>query len=450
MRVFLFLLLIFVTVPFCFSQDHGTGLLIDDEEYLAAPIRKKQVQEIYNQLPPVSSIKKYCPRSGNQFSLETASSWATAYAAMSILRAKEKDISDPSAIAKMAFSPIFNYTISQANPDSDCEAPLSLFKSLYMLEHFGAPDFMDFIQFCPVEVPEDVKIKAKDNFNIAYAKLYNLKDDPEEKIKSIKKSLVEGYPVVAGFTFGSSFFSAKDFWMAKETTSTIKKFNHVVCIVGFNDHKYGGAFEVLNSWGKGWGNEGFIWIPYSAFKTSFNYAYEVYPKKSAADLSVKVECESSRGVNLGLKKNSDGHYQTSQSFGAGTNFQIKVKSQGFAYIYILGGDNSHEYFPIFPEATEVASFNYDNNRLIFPGENDYYQLDSNVGSDFIIVIASQDEQNVESLAKTLMTGKGTINDRLRLVGNVTQVEWSNESAFKVKNGLDANEKVVMLLEIKHH
>ena len=41
---------------------------------------------------------------------------------------------------------------------------------------------------------------------------------------------------------------------------------HAVVVVGFDDDRFGGAFRVLNSWGPGWGDQGFFWLPYDTFR----------------------------------------------------------------------------------------------------------------------------------------------------------------------------------------
>ena len=46
-----------------------------------------------------------------------------------------------------------------------------------------------------------------------------------------------------------------------------------MCIIGYDNYKYGGAFRVVNSWGKQYGDNGFLWIRYNDFK---KYAREVY------------------------------------------------------------------------------------------------------------------------------------------------------------------------------
>jgi hypothetical protein len=45
---------------------------------------------------------------------------------------------------------------------------------------------------------------------------------------------------------------------------------HGVCIIGYDDNKFGGAFEIVNSWGDDWADKGFIWIRYKDF-------YKMYP-----------------------------------------------------------------------------------------------------------------------------------------------------------------------------
>ena len=48
--------------------------------------------------------------------------------------------------------------------------------------------------------------------------------------------------------------------------------NHVITIIGYDDNKVTndgtGAFRLVNSWGTGWGSQGFAWISYQAVKSS--------------------------------------------------------------------------------------------------------------------------------------------------------------------------------------
>jgi hypothetical protein len=46
--------------------------------------------------------------------------------------------------------------------------------------------------------------------------------------------------------------------------------SHSVCIIGYDDDKFGGAFEIVNSWGTEWANDGYLWIKYKDL-------YKMYP-----------------------------------------------------------------------------------------------------------------------------------------------------------------------------
>ena len=46
-----------------------------------------------------------------------------------------------------------------------------------------------------------------------------------------------------------------------------------MCIVGYDDYKYGGAFEVMNSYSTEFGDNGFVWVSYSDFLKTANQAW---------------------------------------------------------------------------------------------------------------------------------------------------------------------------------
>jgi hypothetical protein len=46
-----------------------------------------------------------------------------------------------------------------------------------------------------------------------------------------------------------------------------------MCIVGYDDTKYGGSFELMNSYGTEFGDNGFVWISYADMKKYMQEAY---------------------------------------------------------------------------------------------------------------------------------------------------------------------------------
>ena len=50
---------------------------------------------------------------------------------------------------------------------------------------------------------------------------------------------------------------------------------HALSLIGYDDNKEGGCFEIINSWGKEWGDKGRIWVKYSDFDKIVDEVYEV-------------------------------------------------------------------------------------------------------------------------------------------------------------------------------
>ena len=80
----------------------------------------------------------------------------------------------------------------------------------------------------------------------------------------LKGCLASGYPFVFGFTVYDSFESpdvAKSGIVPMPSPSEAVLGGHAVCAVGYNDAQQ--RFIVRNSWGTGWGMEGYCTMPYT-------------------------------------------------------------------------------------------------------------------------------------------------------------------------------------------
>jgi C1A family cysteine protease len=84
-----------------------------------------------------------------------------------------------------------------------------------------------------------------------------------QNLDQLKSALVEGFPVVFGFSVYESFESEE---VAKTGNMPIPKPDekllggHAVALVGFDNTKK--VFIVRNSWGSGWGDKGYFYMPY--------------------------------------------------------------------------------------------------------------------------------------------------------------------------------------------
>ena len=96
---------------------------------------------------------------------------------------------------------------------------------------------------------------------------------PEAILTRIKTYLVAGHPAMFGFTVYSSIEQASDSGQIPFPSLRDRiEGGHAVVAVGYDDrlkirNRFGGdgttgALLIRNSWGKGWGEDGYGWLPY--------------------------------------------------------------------------------------------------------------------------------------------------------------------------------------------
>ena len=85
-------------------------------------------------------------------------------------------------------------------------------------------------------------------------------------VNAVKNALASGFPVVMGFTVYDSFeydINNNTGMMPYPNIASEQVLGgHAVTIVGYNDNLNGGRFIVRNSWGTGWGDGGYFYMPY--------------------------------------------------------------------------------------------------------------------------------------------------------------------------------------------
>ena len=88
----------------------------------------------------------------------------------------------------------------------------------------------------------------------------------------LKTLLADNIPIIFGAKLADNFMT----WNSDAVLSSSSSFQnvgqhayHAMVIAGYDDNKGAGAFKVVNSWGKGWGAQGIIWIDYNFFMNEF-------------------------------------------------------------------------------------------------------------------------------------------------------------------------------------
>jgi hypothetical protein len=281
-------------------------------------------------LPSSYSLKTYTPYSKNQGNYGTCVSWSMSYSALTTQFAIKMKIKDRNLITSMAFCPYFTHNNSKEITDG-CLTGNFFEDAGSELTDIGAKKF--YLPMIGCATPNDDKMlivarnyRVKDVGNI-----YNYEDDVSDdyesymklfmkktpfKVEDIKHCLVNNKPAIFGIYLPPSFELANDtnFW---EPTADEKKdpvaalLNvqgelhslHAMTIVGYDDSKFGGAFEIQNSWGSVWGDNGFIWVKYEDLQ---KYVFQVLVIEMPA-----MVLKNTEGCITGDCNNGYGIYQHS-------------------------------------------------------------------------------------------------------------------------------------------
>ena len=140
----------------------------------------------------------------------------------------------------------------------------------------------------------------------------------------------------------------KDIWNPTDNDLNMNGFGgHCMCVIGYDDYKEGGAFQIMNSWGNDWGNQGVAWIPYNVFEKFVVEAYGVYPMGNASKplsniLSVEFGLiDNATKKNIPLTTKSAGVFSTRSAVKKGTKFKIQVTNSLECYTYIFATDENN-------------------------------------------------------------------------------------------------------------
>jgi len=452
-QIYIILLSIFVIFKVGISQEYGAGLNFNDAEYKTVKKKAVLTRNLYSKLPTFYSLKKYAPIPKSQGQYGTCVGWSTAYAGMTILESIKKGRTNKTLTTSNTFSPGFIYKQIKTTTDSYCKFGSSIKEALEIMQTKGVCKYSDMAEVnCPTYISPIVFTKALSYKITDYAKIFSMFDSKEYKIKAVKKSLSEKNPVIIGMNVPKSFNKAKGIWKPTESSS-LSYGGHAMCVIGYDDNKYGGAFEIMNSWGTKWGNNGFIWVSYDNFNDFVKYAYEMIEFKSNIKKQTYNLSGSVKFIKFdGTESNTyylNGVYKTKEAYRTGTKFRIYISNSEPAYVYAFGFDTTQKTFTIFPHLPNIsAALNYANNSVAIPDENHFIQTDNTTGKNYICVLFSKKRLNIEEIKAQIENSNGsfyskvTNNLRNKLVNKSNTSFQPNKIAFSVKN---SNKTVVALI-----
>jgi len=428
-KITLFLLFAcFFSGQFLFAQTYPTGAIIDPVLYDSIPVKAVQLSRTYTSVPAAYSLKQYAPIPNNQGIYGTCVGWASAYAARTIAESIALNRKDRFLTTQNVFSPLFVYKSVHFyyynNPNPSGDEGLNIARALDFLKREGAIKMprnelsLLIQQFLLSNYSRDKRYPIADYATI-YESYMKLGDVDSKRTQTVKKSIYEGKPVIIAIrAFPESFFSVKDVWNPSAAEKIVNG-GHALCVVGFDDYKYGGAFEILNSWGTDWGNGGYVWIPYDVFNKYACEAYEMIENWSnyedTVEFSGSVQIELFRS-NKGMPvRFTDGYYQTVSSYSSGTEFRYLLGNGKPAYVYAFASDsNSKTTTRIFPPEGKNISpvLDYRENIVALPGEFSWIKLDQNVGTDYLVVLHAKEALDIDNIRSKFAQESGSFPERV--------------------------------------
>ena len=448
------------------EQSYPRSAIFDEEAYNQLPRKAPLATRAYEGLPRVFSLKQYAPLPGDQTDYGTCVAWASAYAARTISESVALNRMSQTETTQNVFSPVYIYRNIRPD-DPECQRGAQIHWALDLMRDTGAVRMLDIertIDFPRVDLSH---YRDSRKYPIAgYVTLFS-KDDrykPGLVTRTVKKSLAEGRPVIIGMNTPDSFLEAKDVWLPRENPDNFYG-GHAMCVIGYDDDRNGGSFEIMNSWGRKWGNGGFIWVPYQAFVDFVMESYEmienlaIYSDTIKFDGFTRIEIlGDSAPVPAAMVRSPNGVYTTAEAYTEGTQLRFMVGSRESAYMYSFAVSRSARdgnfYTPVlmFPPSGISPLLNYTDSLVVLPGEDASLVLDAEAGTEYLITLYAKQALDIQAIMRRFVSAKGAVYDRLATaVGNnlLSVLSYNEQEAAFTAQPDDPRAVAALIVAIEH-
>ena len=276
-KSYLFVILILVGFQNQFSQ----GLNFTSEEKISEFKQPDPGFGFTDDLPYSYSLERYVPTVREQKG-GTCVGFSTFYYALSTMYNIQFGITNSNEKFANSFDPYFIYSIVFNNVNN-CDDGLYFYQAFESVGKIGTkklllPPYTN----CNESWNYD-KLKEAAPYTMPYTidNAYSLDVKSFDFIEKVKRALNFNLPVVVGASYmrsmgpysSSNVDGVNQDGLWKPKSSETSEGGHALCVVGYDDFKYGGAFRIVNSWGRNYGDNGYMWVKYQDFK---NYVKEAY------------------------------------------------------------------------------------------------------------------------------------------------------------------------------
>lgn len=429
------------------ARRYAGGLVFTRTRALTVLNKAPLTEASYANLPARVSYEAYCPSVGDQGKAETSVAFATAYYLRTIMDGRAQNLTQKPQLDNARFSPTFVYARIRDPKDVTCQGGGTLEEALAVLKTDGVPRLSTLAYpQCNAQLPATV-VQEANRFRIGdYQQLFTETAPADQKVRSVKKALTDGNPVVIGIGAPLSFEEVKNVWQpAPNEKPADAVYNQALCVIGYDDARQGGAFRVVNSWGRNWGEGGLCWIPYVHFGTFALNAFQVYAPPtdtfapvvaSTGNPPAQPETTGRRGsaeLKLGdgspmpLTRAADRDltvaadatapadiqpYRSVQPYPSGTRFKFYLTNSENAYIYALTLDRRGTFQKLVPYDELTSPLLGPNTIIAYPATDQSIVMDNHRGTDYLLLLFARRPLNTNGLLKALDRRRGPLASRV--------------------------------------
>lgn len=445
------------------GEAFSLGADLNQQVYDKAEVFEPLADNVKNPLPERVSLEKYAPERLNQGRQGSCVAWSSAYAARSILYARQTG-KDPNTVA---FSPSFLY--NQIGLEG-CQGSY-IIRAMENMQQVGAMPFRDFPydeNDCSSQ-PAQFQLQSADKYRIkGFNRLSKSGDDYKVDMLAVKQNLAQGAPVVIGMMVGGTFMQemmGQKVWIPSSDDYNKMGFGgHAMSVIGYDDFLEGGAFQIMNSWGNEWGENGMGWIRYKDFDFFVKEAYGMdqmgtVEKPDEPRLNIEFglvsyndDITDTRNLpSIPLRYKSGVTYAVAQAIKKGDKFKIEVTNTTACYTYIFGQETDGSSYTLFPYTPKHSPYCGITGTRLFP--KDYSLQADEVGSkDIMGVVVSKKPLDFKALNEAISQSRqisfsAKLNEVLgtKILRNVDFVEKNGNVAFDVPANPD--DVVTFVLEV---
>jgi len=295
------------------TLSYSLGLIIDEAAYDTVKQLPSYQDTKFNDLPNKVDLRPYAPTAASQGKIGSCVGWSLGYNALTIQQAIERGWYGKEEVTHNAMSALFLYNQIKLG---DCFSGALMPTALEFLKIHGdcSARYFDYdVNDCHKQPTYELQQSAREYTIKDYMALFGSREEPDIKIFKLKQSLSENKPPVVAMLLRRNIVHVNeqtDFVWEPEEGDTRFWGGHALTVVGYDDGKR--AFEIMNSWGTRWGNEGFVWVKYKDMGRFCKYAYQIHINPVVQDFYAYNNSENRAGEIGTLEQNS--RFNNNQSY----------------------------------------------------------------------------------------------------------------------------------------